>query len=58
MSVLTDAEVDEAVRVIVYHMKGVGLLFGRRAQVRRVKKLTREVSYMREKLAYYHRYHL
>ena len=53
--ILSEAEVDEAVRVTVYHMKGVGLLFGRRAQMRRMKELRREVSELRERMAYLQR---
>ena len=57
MSILTWDEVDQAASVAVYHMKGVGLLFGTRAQMRKVRQLQREVSFMRERLAYFQRLH-
>tara|TARA_B110000046_G_scaffold24678_1_gene23829 strand:+ start:2591 stop:2815 length:225 start_codon:yes stop_codon:yes gene_type:complete len=53
LDLLNEDEVDLAVRITVMHMTGVGLLFGHRAQVRRVKQLSREVSVLRERLAYF-----
>ena len=55
LDLLNEDEVDLAVRITVMHMTGVGLLFGRRAQVRRVKQLSREVSVLRERVAYQQR---
>ena len=55
MSRATGREADRSSPWDVVHVRGVGLLFGRRAQLLRLKRLLREVGQMRALLAYYQR---
>ena len=52
---LTDAEIDEAVAVVVAHVWNVGLVFVNSAQLRRAFGLEMKVGRQREKVAYHER---
>ena len=52
---LTDAEIDEAVRTIVAHVRNVGLVFVNQTQLRRAFGLQVRVGKHREAVAYHER---